>query len=302
MQRHGCDTKRKQCRMHSPPRYTPRRASRGSGASDEAEGNPLRLCGRNPRHEGRALSPRRNDARFELITEYGFRGASGRSPIAPIRSSIAAAADGRRSSSTVSTRSRVFRTSCSSRPATASSARRSTCADTLVGFIDMRDKAGKAPFEAADLPKAQKIAERIARAVREQERLQPAIHHAVRGAAAARTLVPPSMPPRRSESAAARAGAAETVRAAAEAVALARAERSAPRERARACRRSSSKRAATPTASPSRESPETIGEAELAVDPRHAPFDAADPRRRRRRRCPRSATWAACRKSPRVRR
>lgn len=31
----------------------------------------------------------------------------------------------------------------------------------LVGFIDMRDKAGKAPFEQADLPKAQEIADRI---------------------------------------------------------------------------------------------------------------------------------------------
>lgn len=33
---------------------------------------------------------------------------------------------------------------------------------TLVGVIDMRDKAAKAPFDNADLPKAQKIAERIA--------------------------------------------------------------------------------------------------------------------------------------------
>jgi hypothetical protein len=32
----------------------------------------------------------------------------------------------------------------------------------LVGVVDMRDKAGKQPFDQADLPKAQKIAERIA--------------------------------------------------------------------------------------------------------------------------------------------
>jgi hypothetical protein len=31
----------------------------------------------------------------------------------------------------------------------------------LIGFIDMRDKAGKAPFEAADVPKAQHIADRL---------------------------------------------------------------------------------------------------------------------------------------------
>jgi hypothetical protein len=31
----------------------------------------------------------------------------------------------------------------------------------LVGFIDMRDKAGKAPFDQADIPKAQEIADRI---------------------------------------------------------------------------------------------------------------------------------------------
>src|SRR3954470_12107671 len=32
----------------------------------------------------------------------------------------------------------------------------------LVGFVNMRAKAGKPPFEAADLPKSQRIAERIA--------------------------------------------------------------------------------------------------------------------------------------------
>ena len=32
----------------------------------------------------------------------------------------------------------------------------------LVGFVDMRDKAAKLPFETADLPKAQKIADRVA--------------------------------------------------------------------------------------------------------------------------------------------
>jgi hypothetical protein len=31
----------------------------------------------------------------------------------------------------------------------------------LVGFIDMRDKAGRAPFDAADSPKAQRVAEKI---------------------------------------------------------------------------------------------------------------------------------------------
>src|SRR5439155_10519888 len=32
----------------------------------------------------------------------------------------------------------------------------------LVGFVDMRDKAGKLPFETDDLPKAQRVADRIA--------------------------------------------------------------------------------------------------------------------------------------------
>src|SRR5207244_5286076 len=32
----------------------------------------------------------------------------------------------------------------------------------LVGVIDMRDKSAKAPFEQSDLPKAQRIADRIA--------------------------------------------------------------------------------------------------------------------------------------------
>jgi len=102
-----------------------------------------------------------SDARFELITEYGFRGV------------IRAAAD--RTDPVVDRcgrgRTPFFVNGLNTEPRFSQVMFESTTdrllgapiylRGHLVGFIDMRDKAGKTPFEAADLPKAQRIAERI---------------------------------------------------------------------------------------------------------------------------------------------
>src|SRR3954452_18050606 len=102
-----------------------------------------------------------NDARFELITEYGFRGV-----IRPITDRTDPVVDrcGRG-------RTPFFVNGLNSEPRFShvmfeSASDRLLAAPiyfrgTLVGVIDMRDKAGKALFDATDLPKAQKIADRI---------------------------------------------------------------------------------------------------------------------------------------------
>jgi hypothetical protein len=102
-----------------------------------------------------------SDARFELITEYGFRGA------------IRATAD--RTDPVVDRcgrgRTPFFINGLNTEPRFSHVMFESTTdrllaapiylRGHLVGFVDMRDKAGKTPFEAADLPKSQRIAERI---------------------------------------------------------------------------------------------------------------------------------------------
>jgi hypothetical protein len=103
-----------------------------------------------------------SDARFELITEYGYRGK------------LRATAD--RTDPVVDRcgrgRTPFFVNGLNTEPRFSHVMFESTTdrllaapiylRGHLVGIVDMRDKAGKAPFEAADLPKAQKIAERIA--------------------------------------------------------------------------------------------------------------------------------------------
>jgi hypothetical protein len=101
------------------------------------------------------------EGKFELITEYGFRGA------------VRAAAD--RTDPVIDRcgrgRTPFFVNGLNAEPRFShvmfeSSSDRLLAAPvyfrgTLVGVIDMRDKAGKALFDATDLPKAQKIADRI---------------------------------------------------------------------------------------------------------------------------------------------
>jgi HD-GYP domain-containing protein (c-di-GMP phosphodiesterase class II) len=103
-----------------------------------------------------------NDARFELITEYGFRGVV--RPLADRTDPVVDRCGRGRTPffinglNTEPRFSHVMFESASDRLLGAPIYLRGN----MVGFIDMRDKAAKAPFEAADLPRAQKIAERIA--------------------------------------------------------------------------------------------------------------------------------------------
>jgi len=101
------------------------------------------------------------EGKFELITEYGFRGA------------VRATAD--RTDPVIDRcgrgRTPFFVNGLNAEPRFShvmfeSASDRLLAAPiyfrgTLVGVIDMRDKAGKALFDATDLPKAQKIADRI---------------------------------------------------------------------------------------------------------------------------------------------
>jgi HD-GYP domain-containing protein (c-di-GMP phosphodiesterase class II) len=101
------------------------------------------------------------DGKFELVTEYGFRGA------------VRATAD--RTDPVIDRcgrgRTPFFVNGLNAEPRFShvmfeSASDRLLAAPvyfrgTLVGVIDMRDKAGKALFDATDLPKAQKIADRI---------------------------------------------------------------------------------------------------------------------------------------------
>ncbi len=103
--------------------------------------------------------------RFELVTEYGFRGA------------VRATADANDPLIDRCGRGRTpfFVNGLVAEPRLsellyASSTDRLLAAPLysrgkLIGIIDMRDKAAKAPFEAADVPKAQRIAERIVEVV-----------------------------------------------------------------------------------------------------------------------------------------
>lgn len=103
-----------------------------------------------------------SDGRFELITEYGFRGV-----VRPLADRTDPVVDrcGRG-------RTPFFINGLGAEPRFSHVMFESTSDRLLaapiylrghmVGFIDMRDKAGKALFDAADLPRAQRVAERLA--------------------------------------------------------------------------------------------------------------------------------------------
>src|SRR3954453_18662699 len=135
-----------------------------------------------------------NDARFELITEYGFRGV-----IRPITDRTDPVVDrcGRG-------RTPFFVNGLNAEPRF-SHVMFESASDRLlgapiylrghmVGFIDMRDKAGKALFDAADVPKAQRISERIAEQFANRNVFNQRFI-TLSEAPQRATLVPPSMPP-----------------------------------------------------------------------------------------------------------
>lgn len=135
-----------------------------------------------------------NDGRFELITEYGFRGV-----IRPLADRTDPVVDrcGRGRTpffinglNTEPRFSHVMFESASDRLLGAPLYLRGN----LVGFVDMRDKAGKAPFEAADLPKAQKIVERIGEQFANRNVFNQRFI-TLSEAPPKATLVPPSMSP-----------------------------------------------------------------------------------------------------------
>ncbi len=100
--------------------------------------------------------------RFELVTEYGFRGstrhaADANDPMVD-RSGRGRTAFYVNGVATEPRFSELLFESSTDRLLVAPLYLRGK----LVGFIDMRDKAGKLPFDQSDLPKAQAIAERMA--------------------------------------------------------------------------------------------------------------------------------------------
>ena len=117
--------------------------------------------------------------RFELVTEYGFRGA------------VRTSAD--RNDPVVDRcgrgRTPFFINSMNVEPRFAeimyaSSSERLLAAPvylrgSLVGVVDMRDKAAKAAFDQADVPKAQKIADRIGALFLNKNVFGQALHRAV---------------------------------------------------------------------------------------------------------------------------
>src|SRR6476619_292961 len=151
-------TKRKQCREGA---YT----SRVHPEVQELQSKLKEIlydCAVEIRATKAALYLLTNDGRFELITEYGFRGV-----VRPLADRTDPVVDrcGRG-------RTPFFINGLNAEPRFShvmfeSTTDRLLAAPVylrghLVGFIDMRDKAGKALFDAADLPKAQRIADHIA--------------------------------------------------------------------------------------------------------------------------------------------
>ena len=202
-----------------------------------------------------------NDARFELITEYGYRGV-----IRPLADRTDPVVDrcGRGRTpflinglNTEPRFSHVMFESASDRLLGAPIYLRGN----MVGFIDMRDKAAKAPFEVADLPKAQKIAERIAEQFANRNVFNQRFI-TLSEAPPRATIVPPSMPV--NEAKAAPIDPTPPKPAVGVKPSLWGAERSAPSNVPALSTliieaRSNADRIAVP------ESPETIGEAELTV-------------------------------------
>jgi hypothetical protein len=203
-----------------------------------------------------------NDARFELITEYGYRGV-----IRPLADRIDPVVDrcGRGRTpffinglNTEPRFSHVMFESTSDRLLGAPIYLRGN----MVGFIDMRDKAAKAPFEAADLPKAQKIAERVAEQFANRNVFNQRFI-TLSEAPQRATIVPPSMPAAEAKSGPVDPAPPKKPAAGAK-PSLWGAERSAPANVPALSTliieaRGNADRIAVP------ESPETIGEAELVV-------------------------------------
>jgi HD-GYP domain-containing protein (c-di-GMP phosphodiesterase class II) len=201
-----------------------------------------------------------NDGRFELVTEYGFRGVV-RSLADRTDPVVDRCGRGRTpffiNGLNVEARfSHVMFESGSDRLLAAPIYLRGH----MVGFIDMRDKAGKAAFEAADLPKAQRVAERLGEQFANRNVFNQRFI-TLSEAPQRATIVPPSMPAAEAKSS---PDAAPPKPAAAAKPSLWGAERSAPTNVPGLSTliieaRSNADRIAVP------ESPETIGEAELAV-------------------------------------
>lgn len=203
-----------------------------------------------------------NDGRFELITEYGFRGVV--RPLADRTDPVVDRCGRGRTPffinglNTEPRFSHVMFESASDRLLAAPLYLRGN----LVGFVDMRDKAGKAPFDAADLPKAQKIVERIGEQFANRNVFNQRFI-TLSEAPPKATLVPPSMSPSEARVAPI-VDPAPPKPAAPAKPSLWGAERSAPSNVPALSTliieaRSNADRIAVP------ESPDTIGEAELAV-------------------------------------
>jgi HD-GYP domain-containing protein (c-di-GMP phosphodiesterase class II) len=201
-----------------------------------------------------------NDGRFELITEYGFRGI-----IRPLADRTDPVVDrcGRG-------RTPFFVNGLNAEPRFSHVMFESTSDRLLgapiylrghmVGFIDMRDKAGKALFDAADMPKAQRVADRIGEQFANRNVFNQRFI-TLSEAPQRATIVPPSVPAAEAKMAPA---PAPSKPAAAAKPSLWGAERSAPANVPALSTliieaRSNADRIAVP------ESPETIGEPELAV-------------------------------------
>jgi HD-GYP domain-containing protein (c-di-GMP phosphodiesterase class II) len=201
-----------------------------------------------------------NDGRFELITEYGFRGI-----IRPLADRTDPVVDrcGRG-------RTPFFVNGLNAEPRFSHVMFESTSDRLLgapiylrghmVGFIDMRDKAGKALFDAADMPKAQRVADRIGEQFANRNVFNQRFI-TLSEAPQRATMVPPSMPAAEAKMPAAPAPPKPV---AAAKPSLWGAERSAPTNVPALSTliieaRSNADRIAVP------ESPETIGEPELGV-------------------------------------
>jgi len=202
-----------------------------------------------------------NDARFELITEYGFRGVA--RPLADRTDPVVDRCGRGRTPffinglNTEPRFSHVMFESASDRLLGAPIYLRGH----MVGFVDMRDKASKAPFEAADLPKAQRIAERLGEQFANRNVFNQRFI-TLSEAPQKSTIVPPSMAA--AEAQVEPATIAPSKPAAEAKPSLWGAERSAPANVPALSTliieaRGNADRIAVP------ESPETIGEAELAV-------------------------------------
>src|SRR4051794_14417246 len=249
-------TKRKQCREGG---YT----SRVHPEAQELQSKLKEIlydCAVEIRATKAALYLLTNDGRFELITEYGYRGVI--RPLADRTDPVVDRCGRGRTPFFINGLgaearfSNVMFESTSDRLLAAPVYLRGH----LVGFIDMRDKAGKVLFDAADLPKAQRIADHIAEQFANRNVFNQRFI-TLSEAPQRDTIVPPPLP---AAPAKAPAAAAPSKPAAAAKPSLWGADRPAPSNVPGLSTliieaRGNADRIAVP------ESPETIGEQELVV-------------------------------------